>query len=149
MSPKRTEFRAAILREFERRNKVPKSRAVDALADVGVGHTEAQGGWLPLDPDPATMRRLVAAELVLKYLDGEHPVPPTKGVYRGQFYTNLDALLDDEVRNGTLAPDDIDEDVQQALTSFALGCWDENDFRFMRTLVPGFVASYFVLGTRS
>ncbi|HEY8516213.1 MAG TPA: hypothetical protein VIS07_11925 [Candidatus Binatia bacterium] len=95
------------------------------------------------------MRRLTASQLVVKYLAGVDPSPLTKAVYRGQFYTNLDALLDDEIRDGKLALADIDDDVQQALAAFALGCWDENDYRFMRTLIPGFVASYFVLGTRS
>jgi len=144
----RMQLREAVARAFEARHVDPKKRAVDALADVGAGHMTAQGGWLPLDPSPEKMRRLVAAELVHQYLEGEHPIPPTKGVYRGQFRTNLSVLLDDELHNGGLSSADLDEDIRQALTSFALGCWDETDFRFLRTLVPGFVVAYYVLGTR-
>jgi hypothetical protein len=144
----RQQLREAVARSFEKRHVVPKPRAVDALGDVGAGHMTAQGGWLPLDPAPEKMRRLVAAELVHQYLEGEHPVPPTVGVYRGQFYTNVRGLLADEIQNGKVSGGDVDEDVLQALTSFALGCWDETDYRFLRTLVPGFVVSYFVLGTQ-
>jgi hypothetical protein len=144
----RAEMREAVKVAFENRHKTPKPRAVDALADVGAGHMTAQGGWLPLDPSPDKMRRLVAAELVHQYLDGEHPVPPDKGNYRGQFRTNVDGLLDDEIKHGGLSGGDVDDDVRAALASFALGCWDANDYRFLRTLVPGFVVAYFVLGVQ-
>ena len=145
----RTEMRDAVRLAFERRHLVPPLRAVDALADVGAGHMTAQGGWLPLDPSPDKMRRLVATELVHQYLEGEHPIPPTKGVYRGQFRTNIDVLLDEEIARGGLSGGDVDNDVRAALATFALGCWDENDYRFLRTLVPGFVVSYFALGVRT
>lgn len=144
----RIEMRAEVRTAFERRNLIPQVRVVDALGDVGAGHMTAQGGWLPLDPSPDKMRRLVATELVHQYLEGEHPIPPTKGVYRQQFRMNVDALLDEEIRHGGISGGDVDDPVRAALATFALGCWDENDYRFLRTLVPGFVVSYFALGVR-
>jgi hypothetical protein len=144
----RAEMREAVKAAFANRHKKPKRRAVDALADVGAGHLTAQGGWLPLDPSPDKMRRLVAAELVHQYLEGEHPSPSTKKVYLKQFRTNVDVLLNDEIKHGGLSGADVDDDIRAALASFAFGCWDESDYRFLRTLVPGFVVAYFALGVR-
>jgi hypothetical protein len=127
--------------------KPPKPRVVETLAIAGAGHFRAQSGWLPLDPSRDTKLNIAAAKLVRTYRDGES-AKPAKRVYRNQFYTNIDVLVDDEVRNGKIKLAEIDDDVQEALTSLALGTWDESDHRFMRTMIPGFIVTYFVLGLR-
>jgi hypothetical protein len=127
--------------------KPPKPRAIETLATVGAGHFRAQSGWLPLDPSRDTMLKVAADKLFRTYQKGEK-AKPAERVYRNQFFTNIDVLLDDEVRNGAVKLSEVDDDVQQALTSLALGTWDENDYKFLRTMIPGFIVTYFVLGLR-
>jgi hypothetical protein len=116
---------------------------VDVLATVGAGYLAAATRPLPIlgpPPLPPNAHDELAGELVRRFHDGLHPVPPEPSGYQGHFRIGVDALLD--------ARPDVDQDslLRDALATLAAGFWDETKPDTIRSLCGSHVARYYLDG---
>ena len=119
-NPRFAETRGEVAKELARAGLAPAASAVDAIAIVGAGYLELQGGSLsPLFPAISASR--AATSLVLLYRQGLEPTPPGKLAHAGRFR---------EIVDRALAERDItwpDPEARTALAALALAAWDETD----------------------
>ncbi|MEW6271161.1 MAG: hypothetical protein AB1689_17905 [Thermodesulfobacteriota bacterium] len=138
-NPNFPSVKAAVLEALRNKDLEPIVEALDAIAAVGAGYLEMQSGSLsPLFP--ALPHDLVAVRLVDYYEGGEDPHPPTKGTQRPIFRGTVDGLLD-----GMDFPPPGDA-VRAALTSLALGAWDENAEKALKAWIAGYIVSLYGAG---
>jgi hypothetical protein len=138
-NPRFPEVREHVSNALDSADEPAAPGAIDAIATVGAGYIELQGGSLaPLFP--AISASIVAGSMVDLYRKGVKPSPPTKGVYRERFREIVDMAL--EQRRMTWP----DNAARAALTNLSLAAWDENDLRGKRKPIGEYFVTLYSSG---
>lgn len=121
---------------------VPDS-VVDILATVGAGYLATPSAPLPIYGEPEltpTTHDELAGELVRRFHDGLHPVPPEPTGHEIDFRTGVDMQMD---RHPDIPQDTL---LREALATLATAFWDENDPDQTRTDCGAYIARYYLDG---
>jgi len=116
---------------------------VETLATVGTGYLVGATRPLPIlgrRPLPPNAHDDLASELVWRYKDGVHPLPPEPTGYMKDYRIGIDALLNSRRDLPR------DEAVRHALATLAAGFWDETMLDSTRSLYGSHVARYYLDG---